>query len=650
MLTELRVRNLALIAAAELELGPGLTVLSGETGAGKTALLSSLKLLIGERGDSAMVGNEDDEARVEAVFLGMSEQRPQSAPDASESQGAPDASESQGTPDDSGLPGLLGDPDLPGTPDDSGLPGLLGDPDLPGTPDDSGLPGLLGDPDLKGTPDDSGLPGLLGDPDTCRIPEPNMVASGPPDEQEHLVVRRIKTDGRSRCYLDDTLVTVGRLADTLGPTVDLYGQHEHQSLLKSAEQLRLLDTFAGENLAAGLRVYQESLQTYKEALKELRRIQELGNSSGAEREQAAFIVREVEKVAPQPGEYELLESELPRLQNGEQLAEAAGKALELLRGENGALEKLDTALKALENLRGIDAALDEPLEQLSGLSIGLEEVTTDIGRYAAGIEYDPEKLQVALDRLGELDGLSRRFGPGMAQVFALIERSEQLLRSSENTEERINEAEASLARARQELEARASDLADLRKAASSDFLAQLNGSIADLALSGASLEFSVNDLSFERWTSAGSQSFELLYSPAPQAPARPLAKIASGGELSRVMLAIKSMLQSSDRPMTLVFDEIDAGIGGKTALAVAERLASLAQHHQVVVITHLAQIAAFADQHFLVSKTRKGRDTHTTISSLDKADRVTEIARMLSGTSDKEAIAHAEKLLKEARR
>ena len=164
------------------------------------------------------------------------------------------------------------------------------------------------------------------------------------------------------------------------------------------------------------------------------------------------------------------------------------------------------------------------------------------------------------------------------------------------------------------------------------------------------MEFSIKDLPFDEWKSAGSENFELLYRPAPSAAVRPLAKIASGGELSRVMLAIKSLLHANEQPMTLVFDEIDAGIGGKTAHAIAERLAELASVHQVIVITHLAQIAVLADHHFLVSKLSSDEDTLTTIEPLEGALRVREIARMLSGTSDKEAIAHAEKLLHEAKR
>jgi len=542
MLTELRVRNLALIARAALELGPGLTVLSGETGAGKTALISSLKLLIGERGDSTMVGAEGGEASVEALFL-----------------------------------------------------------------------------------DDSAT-------------------------EERLVIRKISAEGRSRCYLDDSLVTVGRLNETLGPSVDLYGQHEHQSLLKVAEQLSLLDEYAGEELALALEKYQAALALYEDANAELQRLLELANSSNVQREQAAFIKKEIEKFAPKPGEYELLEQELPRLTHGEQLAQASGSVLELLRGEDGVLERLSAAGTSLESLKAIDGALQGPYEQLQGNLLELEELASDLARYASGIEFDPEALQVALDRLGALDGLSRRFGPGMDQVFAQLEQAEQLLLGAEDTAERIAEAEKKLALAEAELRCAALELSLLREAAAQEFVAQLGDDFSNLALTGASLEFSLEDLPFERWGASGSQLFELLYRPAPDASAKPLAKIASGGELSRVMLAIKGLLQSTQKRMTLVFDEIDAGIGGKTAHAVAERLARLAAVHQVIVITHLAQIAVLADHHFLVDKSIEGGTTRTSIARLSEGERVQEVARMLSGSSDAEAMAHAQKMLDEPRR
>jgi len=542
MLTELRVKNLALIARAELELGPGLTVLSGETGAGKTALISSLKLLIGERGDSTMVGAGADEASVEALFC-----------------------------------------------------------------------------------DDS-------------------------DAEERLVIRKINTEGRSRCYLDDSLVTVGELARTLGPAVDLYGQHEHQSLLKVAEQLCLLDEYAGAELALVLGSYQKALALYEDARAELQRLLELAGSSNTQREQAAFLKKEIEKAAPRPGEYELLELEIPRLSHGEQLAQASGDILELLRGEDGVLERLSAAAKQLAALRDIDAALQGPSAQLEGHLLELEELAGDLGRYGSGIEFDPEALQVALDRLGVLDGLSRRFGPGMDQVFAQLEQAQQLLLSAEDTAERIAEAEGELALADAELRSAAAALSLVRQAAALEFVTQLGSDFSSLALTGASLEFSLEDLPFDRWGASGSQSFELLYRPAPDASAKPLAKIASGGELSRVMLAIKGLLQSTQKRMTLVFDEIDAGIGGKTAHAVAERLARLATVHQVLVITHLAQIAVLADQHFLVDKSIEGGTTRTTIMSLSKGERVKEVARMLSGSSDAEAMAHAQKMLDEAGR
>lgn len=606
MLTELRVRNLALIAEAELELGPGLTVLSGETGAGKTALLSSLKLLIGERGDSSLVGTLAGEARVEALFTGVV------LPDVSEALS--DTSQGEGEAGSAAV-------------------------EARENASESAAERTTDTPEVRIKTESAECAGTS-------IDTPSFAA----DLQEVVVARRITAEGRSRCYVDDTLVTVGTLNKTFGPVVDLYGQHEHQSLLKPAEQLGMLDRFGGAPVAIAHAAYQEKRRVFEEATRVLQELLELSRSSSAEREQAAFALREIEKVNPLQGEYETLEAELPRLQNSEFLKNAATEAVEYVRGEGGALEALGASLQKLETLQDIDASLEQPCKQLEDLVIMLEEVTSDVSRYASHIEHDPEALQLTLDRLGELDGLQRRFGPGMEQVFALAERSRQLLLGTEDTNELISKAELRLEEATAHLRAAATELAKKRAVALEKFEKELNTSIAELALTGAQLAFSVNDLPFEQWRRSGSQSFELLYKPAPNSALQPLAKIASGGELSRVMLAIKGLLQTDEKPMTLVFDEIDAGIGGATAHAVATRLAQLARRHQVIVITHLAQIAAKADQHFLVSKTSTKTKTHTTITALNGADREAEIARMLSGTTDAEALEHARKLLSEASR
>lgn len=583
MLAELRVRNLALITQANLELGPGLTVLSGETGAGKTALLSSLKLLIGERGDASLVGLEADETRVEALFI--------TEPEAGADRAQPEAADE---------------------------PARTEAADAPAEPGRQPRPASLAEP------------------------------SQPANACEHLAIRRVNAEGRSRCYLDDSLVTVAKLSEVIGPWVDLYGQHEHQSLLRADEQLRILDDFLGEPLALALDGYRAALLAYDEASGQLQKLLDLSNSSNSQREQAAFIKREIEKLAPEPGEYEALEQSLPRLQHAEQLAQSANQILESLRGDAGVLERLAQAEKSLATLAGIDADLGEPLEQLSSHLVGLEELGADLGRYAASIEFDDEAYQRTLDRLGALDGLSRRFGPGINQVFAQLEEAKQLLASSEDSAERIQAARQVCEQKEQGLRAAAAALSQLRAAGLQDFIAKLNESIKALALAGASLESVCVDLPFEKWTPAGPQTLELLYRPAPDAAAKPLAKIASGGELSRVMLAIKGLLQSNQRSMTLVFDEIDAGIGGKTALAVAQRLAQLAQIHQVIVITHLAQIAVLADSHYLVDRSSKDGQTLTTITHLDAEQRVGEIARMLSGSADTEALAHAQKMLEDS--
>jgi DNA repair protein RecN (Recombination protein N) len=533
MLLELQVNNLALITEAKIELGDGLTVLTGETGAGKTALLSALKLLVGERGDTNYVRDGANEATAQALFL----------------------------------------------------------------------------------------------------------------DAEHVVVRRLSADGRSRCYLDDTMVTVKTLASTIGPLVDLYGQHEHQSLLKPAQQLAALDNFGGEPLLTALANYQQAYRAHHQAALELESLQATANSSSAAKEQAAFVLREINKVDPQPDEYEQLKLQLPVLQNGEELARATNRAVELLRDDQQIIDKLALAAAELEALRQIDPQLDKLTNQLNEILISAEDLALELRSYRDSVEFDAQALEATLERLSQLDGIIKRFGPTLADVFAAKQSSEQLVVGSSDFEERLSQAKANL-KQHQELRTQAAEqLASQRQANATLFSQQLAAAVHSLAMAGANFEFAVAQLPEQNWTLSGSQTYELLYCPEPNTKPRPLARIASGGELSRVMLALKTMLHSSEQQMTLVFDEIDAGIGGATATAVAERLQQLAQVHQVIVVTHLAQIAAKAQTHFVVSKQSSKQGASTVINQVTGEQRTQEIARMLSGSTDKTALEHANQLL-----
>ena len=359
------------------------------------------------------------------------------------------------------------------------------------------------------------------------------------------------------------------------------------------------------------------------------------------------------------------------------MATASQAALDALRGcdgEPGAVDALASAQHALSRQAGTDPRLDELAALTEAAVITVDDLAGMLRGYRDSVQFDSQALQTALDRLGELERLRRRFGPRMDDVFAAYQAAQRQLELSDNVDERIEKATAQLKEAEQCLKDSAAALERVRAQAAESLSTSINKALAELAMSGSALGFTTTPLAFESWTRAGSLRYELSYRPSSQSVARPLAKIASGGELSRVMLALKTLQteggggegsgedgsgsspngsdgsgnkggsQSSDAT-TLVFDEVDAGIGGATANAVAEYIRRLGQKQQVIVVTHLAQIAAIADRHFVVEKSQQDGAVYTNIHEVAGEERVAEIARMLSGSTDAVALEHARRLL-----
>lgn len=540
MLHELHVRDIALIEEAWLEFGPGMTVLTGETGAGKTALLGALKLLIGERADTSMVRAGAHEALVEGRF---------------------------------------------------------------------------------------------DDPDTNEI----------------LAVRRVSADGRSRCSMDSELATVGALSARIGPLVDLHGQHEHQSLLSPPTHVGFLDRWVGAECDAALVEYRDALSSYRGAISEYEQVDSGIAEAARNSDYLRFVAAEIDKVDPRVGEDDELEARLPALRHAERLSEAAGGAASMLRGEGGALDRVGEAFAVLRKVEGIDPAVDELAERLFELQALVDDIGTSARAYRDAVEHDPAVLDAALSRLSMLASLKKKYGPTLADVLAERDRARTALKAADDSEAVRAEAAARVAEARSRLEDAARRLCDIRRDAAPGFSAALVDASADLAMPGARFEVAFSDLDMDSWTVAGPHRVEFLYSPAPGQPARPLAKIASGGEVSRVMLALKGVLGAADNVHTLVFDEIDAGIGGAAALSVGRRLAELARTHQVIVVTHLAQVAAFADDHLVVTKSVSNESATTAVARVAGDERVREIARMLSGNDSDASLAHARELLEQAR-
>lgn len=602
MIDEVQVENLALIRKATLRPSSGMTVLTGETGAGKTALLSALKLLMGQRSDRFSVREGSSGLSVAGRFFAL------------------DAN---------------GHEDLPDADDDA-------------TPRSDAR---------SNNPSET-----LG----------NDVSQDKPASPEDVVVcRRIGADGRSRVEIDGKMASVSQLAALVGESIDLCGQHEHQQLLKLSTHVRLLDAWAAEELQAPLAAYRQAFFAAAAAQAELQRLEKLAESSSEELERARFVLRQIDAVQPEPGEYESLKEELALAENSEALCRAAFAGCEYLSGEGGAQEGLASALHALDAVSSYDPPLAELAASLRDATYVVEDVSRELSSYREGLDFDPEDLQWKQERIALLQSLTRSFGPTMDDVLANWKRAQEEVAAVDDSAFLREKARKNRDGAEEELCRAARELAAKRAAAAPRFAQAVTEQMRRLEMRSASLVCQVSDLARQLWTRNGSQQVEFLFQPAGGMQPRPLTRIASGGEVSRVMLAIKVVLGGSDSVSTLVFDEVDAGVGGSTALALAEVLADLAKTHQVIVVTHLAQIAAVADCHYLVQKTypallamknaateegvgpqdaqaiRDGWDAapETSLICLSTEERPAEIARMLSGSVTDASLATAREML-----
>lgn len=539
MIDEIRVENLALIREASLVPCSGLTVLTGETGAGKTALLSALKLLMGERADASSVREGEAGLVVEGRFF-------------------------------------------------------------------------------KGADDPEGFG----------------------------VVRSVSADGRSRVKIDGSISSVRELATRVGSMIDLCGQHEHQSLLDSANHVRMVDSWAADTIAPILDDYRAKLHVARAAAAELARVTEASRSKGALLDEARFTVERISEVDPRLGEYEELEESLPRAEHAEALASAANDAQSLLSEENAALDSLNGAIAELQRMAGVDKKLSEFADSLAEASILIEDAAADLRRYRDSVDFDPEELARQQDRFAQLKGLLRQYGPTMDDVFARLESSKELLSLVDDAEERVKRARIELDAAESDLVQAARALMKARSVAGPRFCREVVRQMARLEMGGAEVLWDERELPRERWTDSGPSICELLYRSGSGLTPRPLKRIASGGELSRVLLAAKVVMGSADHAGTLVFDEVDAGVGGAAARSLATVLADLAKTHQVIVVTHLAQVAVVADAHYVVRKADTGSGIpETSLVPVEGDERVAEIARMLSGDSSPESLAHARAML-----
>jgi DNA repair protein RecN (Recombination protein N) len=445
------------------------------------------------------------------------------------------------------------------------------------------------------------------------------------------IVRRVLTrDGRSKAYVNDQSVTTRLSGDLTAGLINIASQHDHQQLLNVRSHLDYLDAF-GE--LRGLRQqFTKLFHRWQQASSELRQLQEKEQDKEQQRDFLSFQLAEIRKCNPVAGEDEQLLREREQLKSADTLRRLVGaSSRQLIDPVNGALVEIR---KNLEQAASLDGGLGPLAERITSAGFELEDLAGGLRKYLDAISMDPVRLDSLSERLTELKQLQRKYGPTLDEVIAFAEKAESTLALLESLEEELARAEVRVEEISTEALLKAADLTLARREAASKLENSMERELASLSFPQAVFRVAVTEpegLGMDGIHSTGRDMVEFLFSANPGEPAKPLVKIVSGGELSRLMLAMKCLLARRDQVDTVIFDEVDAGIGGQAAEAVAGKISELAGHHQVVCITHLPQIAACADLHFKVEKRVEDGRTRTVINLLQQEEQVAELARMLGG-------------------
>jgi DNA repair protein RecN (Recombination protein N) len=562
MLEQLSVRNFAIIEQIDLELSAGMTVFSGETGAGKSLIVDALGFLLGARADSSIIREGAAECVVSGLFSVSNAQD---------------------------------------------------------------IARWLGEREIEWR-----------------------------SEETILLRRTMKQNGRSLAWIQDRQVSRNELVEFTQYLVDIHGQHEHQRLIDPATHIDMLDAYAA--LGQELQSYASAYAEWRNALQEYRDLLDQKAKRSQEADYLDFVAKEIAAVKPKPNEDEQLEAEEKILSQHEKLFGAISEAASLLGAGEGSdvLHALRRIRADIENARAIDSRLGALAERLAAAYYELEDVSESIREYQANLRFDPARLERIEQRLAELQKLKRKYGPQLSDVFDRYERARATLETLTHADENLAELEQRVKTLKERVFSAALNLSEKRLSAAVSMSSSIEEIIRKLGMPDARVHLRVTRAKDEtgayRATSRGIDDVEFYIAPNPGEPERPLSRIASGGELSRFALALKAVLAAHDVVDTLVFDEIDTGIGGQVGVAVGEYLKQLSQYRQVLCVTHLATIAAQADQQYKVDKQVLAGRTSTSLRLLSRQEREAEIARMLSGSAESEVSrTHAAELLNQTR-
>ena len=552
MLERLIIKNIALISSLDIELGGGLNVLTGETGAGKSIIIDSVNLVLGERASKDLIAVNQQKARVEALFS------------------------------------------------------------------------IKNNDTVKSLLNDNGLLS---------------------EDDELILMREITASGKSLCRINGEVVPLATLHLIADSLVDVHGQHTHQSLLDPKKHMHMVDEFNASEIIPVRNNVTELYRAYTEAERKLNS----GFVSAEERERRidilAYQINEIETAHLYAGEEEEITAELAVLSNAERISSSLDIASDIISGDRGSLGSVRKAADALSRISDISAVYSDIYERINSLYYELEDASYQLRDLSLSFEFSPERLNELENRMDYINSLKRKYGGSIEAVLEFMQNCKSELEELSSSDEIRGRLTKELARLKSEYFEASARLTALRNQAAQALSENVTKQLHELGMVNAQFTY-VNNVSDEKLHINGSDSIEFMFSANAGEPCKPLAKVASGGELSRIMLAIKTVCADADAIPTLIFDEIDSGISGVTAIKVGEKMARIAASHQVLCITHLPQIAAYADSHFLVEKTMKNGETHSSLRQLGDEERRTELARIMgSVNADESAVKYAQELI-----
>ncbi|KGR91469.1 DNA recombination protein RecN [Ureibacillus massiliensis 4400831 = CIP 108448 = CCUG 49529] len=552
MLTELSIRNFAIIDELSLSFSEGLTVLTGETGAGKSIIIDAVHLLAGGRASQDFIRHGANKAELMGLFQITNENQ--------------------------------------------------------------------------------------------AIYEKLQEIGIEVEEDSVILQRDINEKGKSICRINGKLVPLSILREVGGKLVDIHGQHENQELMDEKQHIRLLDYYASNDITSVKEEYLYAYQTYRQLKKELAQLNIDEKRTNQRIDLYQFQIREIEEAKLQIGEEEALTEERRKLLNFNKIFERANLAYEAISGEMKGLDLIGDAMGALDDIVELDNEFKDAQEAVSSSFYSLQDAAHQIKSVIDDLEFHPERLNEVEHRLAQYQMLKRKYGADVEEILNYYEKIKDELDQLLNRDEAIRKTEQKLKAHEEQLEKLAQELTTIRKKNAIQLSESIMNQLRDLHMEKA--KFIVNFDTYDHYESDGKDMVSFFISTNVGEPPKSLPKIASGGELSRIMLALKTIFSSADGVTSIIFDEVDTGVSGRVAQAIAEKIAAISNHSQVLCITHLPQVAAMADQHFLIRKEVDQNRTYTTVSNINLNERAEEISRMMSGAEITDlTLQHAKELL-----